>query len=44
MWGNIFVTTQKTLLESPIKHNTMVGVDLAKEVIQVCTYTNKKQP
>jgi transposase len=23
-------------------HNTMVGVDLAKEVIQVCTYTNKK--
>jgi hypothetical protein len=22
--------------------NTMVGVDLAKEVIQVCTYTNKK--
>lgn len=23
-------------------NNTMVGVDLAKEVIQVCTYTNKK--
>lgn len=22
--------------------NTMVGVDLPKEVIQVCTYTNKK--
>jgi transposase len=41
MWGNIFVTTQKTLLESPTMHNTMVGVDLAKEVIQVCTYTNK---
>ena len=23
-------------------NNAMVGVDLAKEVIQVCTYTNKK--
>jgi len=23
-------------------NNTMVGVDLAKEVIQVCTCTNKK--
>ncbi len=22
--------------------NTTIGVDLAKEVIQVCTYTNKK--
>lgn len=23
-------------------HNTIVGVDLAKEVIQVCIYINKK--
>ena len=23
-------------------NNTMVGVDLAKEVIQICTYTNNK--
>jgi hypothetical protein len=24
--------------------NTMIGVDLAKEVIQVCTYTNMYIP
>jgi transposase len=42
MWGNIFVTTQKILLKSPDMKNTVVGVDLAKEVIEVCTYINKK--
>jgi len=42
MWGNIFVTRQKILKRVLMMKNTTVGVDLAKEVIQVCIYTNKK--
>ena len=42
-WGNILVLTHKYFLESGM-HNTITGVDLAKEEIQVCvTKRNKVQ-
>jgi len=38
--GNINVTTQKYYERVQMMKNTMVGVDLAKEVVQVCVQTD----
>ena len=42
VWGNIFVTTQKILKRVLKMYRTKVGVDLAKNIIQVCTLHGKK--
>ena len=42
VWGNIFVTTQKILKRVLNMYRTKVGVDLAKNIIQVCTLHGKK--